>query len=334
MEVKTVISFIFCFFFVRIIAENTEAELEDEDDGIWAPLLVKWATRKCEAGSHRQSRVMLIPISPNSFVAEDRLTNLTPPAESKVIPGKIVNNSPYTPLKPVKIMNNNIQPTVPPRVKPSITGQRQVSETDLYLLGAIEKLVYKVDFMEKRLRRVEEMLYYSMAGNRIDTEPCRTNYTKVGHDCYHFNSATGRELDWKAASKYCKKIGGFLAEMESIEDNQDLVTFIQATQHLRGRDFWVGGLNPGLLWIWSNSARPVAAPGSHTNKDNPSSAIQGEGRCLRLAYNTALRSYSYKGSDCSIRYNFICELPENTSSNEIKRLGRSRNILNEELSKN
>ncbi|CAG9829520.1 unnamed protein product [Diabrotica balteata] len=307
MEVKTVISFIFCFFFVRIIAENTEAELEDEDDGIWAPLLVKWATRKCEAGSHRQSRVMLIPISPNSFVAEDRLTNLTPPAESKVIPGKIVNNSPYTPLKPVKIMNNNIQPTVPPRVKPSITGQRQVSETDLYLLGAIEKLVYK---------------------------PCRTNYTKVGHDCYHFNSATGRELDWKAASKYCKKIGGFLAEMESIEDNQDLVTFIQATQHLRGRDFWVGGLNPGLLWIWSNSARPVAAPGSHTNKDNPSSAIQGEGRCLRLAYNAALRSYSYKGSDCSIRYNFICELPENTSSNEIKRLGRSRNILNEELSEN
>uniref|UniRef100_A0A6P7G6J3 Uncharacterized protein LOC114334301 n=1 Tax=Diabrotica virgifera virgifera TaxID=50390 RepID=A0A6P7G6J3_DIAVI len=241
MEVKNVVSIIFCFFFVRIIAEYAEAELEDEGNGIWAPLLVKWATRKCEAGSHRQSRVMLIPISPNSFVAEDRLTNITPPAESKVIPGKIVN-SPYTPLKPVKIINNNIQhnshiqqPTAPPRVKPTITGQRQVSETDLYLLGAIEKLVYKVDFMEKRLRRVEEMLYYSMAGNRIDTEPpCRTNYTKVGHDCYHFNSATGRELDWKAASKYCKKIGGFLAEMESIEDNQDLVTFIQATQHLRG----------------------------------------------------------------------------------------------------
>lgn len=42
---------------------------------------------------------------------------------------------------------------------------REVSETDLYLLGAIEKLVYRVDYMEKRLRRTEQLLYYVMAGN-------------------------------------------------------------------------------------------------------------------------------------------------------------------------
>lgn len=64
--------------------------------------------------------------------------------ESKITPGKIVNTS-YQ--------------------KPS---GHQVSETDLYLLGAIEKLVFKVDTMEKRLRRVEEMMYYVMAGNRVD----------------------------------------------------------------------------------------------------------------------------------------------------------------------
>lgn len=45
---------------------------------------------------------------------------------------------------------------------------RQITETDMYLLGAIEKLVYRADFMEKRLRRVEEMLYYVMAGNKMD----------------------------------------------------------------------------------------------------------------------------------------------------------------------
>lgn len=252
---------------------------------------------------------MLIPISPNSFVAEDKMSNIS--KESKVIPGKIVNN------------------IMPPKVQ--VSGGRQVSETDLYLLGAIEKLVYKVDFMEKRLRRVEEMLYYNMAGNRIDTESCPGNFTRVGHECYHFNSLTGREFDWKVASKTCKKMGGFLAEMETIEENQDLVTFILSKQQLKGRDFWVGGLNPGLLWIWSNSARPVTAPGSQNNKENPSAAIHGEGRCLRLAYNPALRFYHYKGTDCSIRYNFICEAPENKSSNEIRRLGRSKNILNDEL---
>lgn len=98
-----------------------------------------------------------------------------------------------------------------------------------------------------------------------------------------------------------------------------------------GKDFWVGGLNPGLLWIWSNSARPVAAPGSQDNKENPSAAILGNGRCLRLAYNPSLRSYAYKGSDCSIRYNYICQAPETTSSNEVRRLGKERRILSDEL---
>lgn len=32
-------------------------------------------------------------------------------------------------------------------------------------IGAIEKLVYRVDHVEKRLRRAEELLYYIIAGN-------------------------------------------------------------------------------------------------------------------------------------------------------------------------
>lgn len=40
-----------------------------------------------------------------------------------------------------------------------------VSETDLYLLSAIEKLVYRVDYMERRLRKTEQLVYYLMAGN-------------------------------------------------------------------------------------------------------------------------------------------------------------------------
>lgn len=96
---------------------------------------------------------MMLPTTTRHYVAQERSdisSNITG-VESKISPGnKIVNNN--------NINNNNKRPP-----------GREVSETDLYLLGAIEKLVYKVDFMEKRLRRVEEMLYYAMAGNRIDT---------------------------------------------------------------------------------------------------------------------------------------------------------------------
>lgn len=42
----------------------------------------------------------------------------------------------------------------------------------MYLLGAIEKLVYRVDFLEKRLKRTEELVYYLMegAGNKQEGE--------------------------------------------------------------------------------------------------------------------------------------------------------------------
>lgn len=45
-----------------------------------------------------------------------------------------------------------------------VTPQKQVSETDLYLLGAIEKLVYRADLFEKRLRKMEETVHSLIAG--------------------------------------------------------------------------------------------------------------------------------------------------------------------------
>lgn len=47
---------------------------------------------------------------------------------------------------------------------------RAVSENDLYLLGAIEKLVYRVDYLESRVRRTEQLIYYLMAGNKQQTD--------------------------------------------------------------------------------------------------------------------------------------------------------------------
>lgn len=56
--------------------------------------------------------------------------------------------------RPNQFFNNRVQQAGP-----------EVSETDLYLLSAIEKLVYRVDYMERRLRKTEQIVYYLMAGN-------------------------------------------------------------------------------------------------------------------------------------------------------------------------
>jgi len=62
-------------------------------------------------------------------------------------------------------------------------------------------------------------------------EPCPTNFSRVGAYCYHFSE---RELNWKSSSSMCRALGSRLAEMETVEENQDIVAFMQATAALRG----------------------------------------------------------------------------------------------------
>ncbi|XP_058062085.1 uncharacterized protein LOC131212296 [Anopheles bellator] len=245
-----------------------------------------------------------------------------------------------------------------------LTSPREVSETDLYLLGAIEKLVYRVDYMENRLRRAEQIIYFLMAGNNQKHEPCPQNFTQVHDRCYHFDIERG--LNWKSASTMCKSYGAHLAEFETVAEFQDVVAYILNNPVNRGKDFWLGGLNPGLLWIWANSAKPVnpntnlssitsttsrpprtghgtttarpstvtsggAAGDSSPKQDtkivnnaskHPTLEITGSGRCLRLAYNSGLYTYGYRGDDCSAQYSYVCELKDKSLDNEISRIAK------------
>ncbi|XP_012274540.1 C-type lectin domain family 4 member A [Orussus abietinus] len=191
-------------------------------------------------------------------------------------------------------------------------NKRDVSETDLYLLGAIEKLVYRVDFLEKRLRRAEDLLHYVIAGNDHAQESCPENYTRIGRNCYHFSF---REFDWKSSASLCRGMGGNLVELETVEENQDVIAYLQTDKKVKGKHFWTGGLNPGLLWIWAGSARPV----HHDTKQT----VNGDGRCLKLEYSPISRIYSYKGEDCGSRQRYICELSkDDESANKIERTAR------------
>lgn len=229
---------------------------------------------------------------------------------------------------------------------------REVSETDLYLLGAIEKLVFRVDYMEKRLRRTEQLVYYLMEGNKqkIESDPCPKNFSKINQDCYYFG--VKEKLDWKSATEKCKSMNAILTEFEKIDKYQDVVASILSHQEHRGHDFWLGGINPGLLFIWTTSAKPVnpnqnLALLTATNKTTESSSttkipakvlnnatkknetltanfpeILGSGRCLRLSYNPSTFSYGYTGQDCSSKQYFSCVIQDKSLDNEIKRIAK------------
>ncbi|XP_055548203.1 uncharacterized protein LOC129731869 [Wyeomyia smithii] len=234
-----------------------------------------------------------------------------------------------------------------------LASPREVSETDLYLLGAIEKLVYRVDYMENRLRRAEQIIYYLMAGNNQKIDSCPDNFTRVHDICYLFG--VDRGLNWKSASTMCKSYGGHLAEFETGIEFQDVVAYILNNQLNRGKEYWLGGLNPGLLWIWTQSAKPVNPntnltsitsssqgsgsaskvdfskkedskivnnPAQPSKQTGPTLEITGTGRCLKLTYNSALYTYGYTGQDCSARFNYICELRSKSLDNEISRIAK------------
>ncbi|XP_065202020.1 C-type lectin domain family 2 member L-like [Planococcus citri] len=197
---------------------------------------------------------------------------------------------------------------------------KEVSETDLYLLGAIEKLVYRLDLMDQRLRRAEELIQHVMEGSNIKRQdPCPANFTRVARNCYYFNE---RQYNWKSASSMCKSLGGNLVELESKEEFVEMITYILSEPTIRGHDYWTGGLNPGLLWIWSNSARPVVPKNSTLPEDN----IAGTGRCLKLGYTGSNKIYSYSGAECSIRFRFICEHEENLTDRALNRIHKSLKI--------
>uniref|UniRef100_A0A182QMC0 C-type lectin domain-containing protein n=1 Tax=Anopheles farauti TaxID=69004 RepID=A0A182QMC0_9DIPT len=240
-----------------------------------------------------------------------------------------------------------------------LASPREVSETDLYLLGAIEKLVYRVDYMENRLRRAEQIIYFLMAGNSQKQEPCPQNFTQVHDRCYHFDIERG--LNWKSASTMCKSYGAHLAEFETVAEFQDVVAYILNNPVNRGKDFWLGGLNPGLLWIWANSAKPVnpntnlssitagSKPAKGTTKLNgtetsqgtkivndptvsnkqPTLEITGTGRCLRLSYNSGLYTYGYRGEDCSAQFSYVCELKDKSLDNEISRIAKQLKLADD-----
>jgi hypothetical protein len=96
---------------------------------------------------------------------------------------------------------------------------------------------------------------------------------------------------------------------------------------ISGNDFWTGGLNPGLLWIWANSAKPV----QNKEPTHPEDNIPGSGRCLKLAYNGSKKIFIYNGADCSIRQKYICEHEENTTERALGRIHKSLTLKQSEL---
>lgn len=209
---------------------------------------------------------------------------------------------------------------------------------------------------------------------RLSEKSCALNFTRIGDNCYLF--VVNQPSNWKSANNICRSYGAHLAELETITKNEEVIAYLLNHQQvLNGHgNFYLGGLNPGLLWIWSTSARPVnpnvnltqisnnstqtsatkISPKINNNNNNSKPVtkkgsnstvtpvdkkpvdkkeklvvhdsddmkIEGNGRCLGLAYKTDKHVYKLYGLDCTSRQRFICELPQDHIDNEIDRIAK------------
>ncbi|XP_076173342.1 uncharacterized protein LOC143149657 [Ptiloglossa arizonensis] len=266
-----------------------------------------------DKGSLRLCLLLILQLNVRMGIS-DNLSNVsmieTPGPWSEILENWIVSD--WKSSRSSKVMKLGDK-TLTVSSKISTPNKREVTETDLYLLGAIEKLVYRVDFLENRLRRAEELLYYVISGNTNEKEPCPSNYTKIGQNCYHFSD---RDFNWKSSASLCRGMGGHLLEFETKDEKREVLSNLQTNSKLKGKHFWTGGLNPGLLWIWASSAKPVY--------QNTKQTVPGDGRCLKLSYNSTSKLYDYRSDDCGARHRYACKLTvDDESANKIEKSARS-----------
>lgn len=69
-------------------------------------------------------------------------------------------------------------------------------------------------------------------------------------------------------------MGGHLVEFNTVEESQDVIASLMSDARLKGKNFWTGGLNPGLVWIWASSARLV--------EEDTKQTITGDGGSVSL----------------------------------------------------
>ncbi|KAG4069736.1 hypothetical protein HA402_003177 [Bradysia odoriphaga] len=285
-------------------------------------------------------------------------------------PPPLIRTRPAPPPQMVKRIDNN--PTKPVDFRPG-NGRLQateISETDLYLLGAIEKLVYRVDYLEKRLKKTDELVLYLMEKqhqfeqasttqhhqNQAAPKPIHgppvvvnatqqflsekesichdSNSTRIGDNCYLIVHTPS--TDWQSANAMCKSKsrGSQLLEFDSYKEYYDVGLFLKSNKKHKKFNYWLAGLNPGLLWIWSSSAKPVNSFKNELqaekydaitvdSKETNMTDIQGSGRCLSYSFNSTSKTYIYYGQNCNLKMGYLCKVFDLTVENEISRLAKS-----------
>ncbi|XP_050737826.1 uncharacterized protein LOC127009090 isoform X1 [Eriocheir sinensis] len=193
------------------------------------------------------------------------------------------------------------------------------------LADTLESLHARVSRLEAIIARTQD-LQHSGSINRVGTAPppltplptersCPTNYSRIGDDCYYVSMWHDYRAIWKDAMTACEGLDGKLAEPITRLDFLDLTRQISSVSAASGFSFWLGGLYPGVSWLWSYAGEEVTlSPAYWVAEDSSGRRVTpGDtslGRCLSLAYRVKPAKYYFSADECGFEKYFICQLVE------------------------
>ncbi|XP_038165332.1 galactose-specific lectin nattectin-like isoform X1 [Cyprinodon tularosa] len=125
--------------------------------------------------------------------------------------------------------------------------------------------------------------------------PCPPGWTQFGSRCFifYYQSRT-----WSDAEKFCISIGGNLASIHSLDENNFISEMVER-QTGSSRDTWIGGYDAVSenTWLWSDGS---AFEFTHWYTNQPDNS--GSQHCLEINYGGS----HWNDIQCSMGMPFVC----------------------------
>lgn len=139
-----------------------------------------------------------------------------------------------------------------------------------------------------------------------------TNFTRVGDVCYYVSVWGDSRSLWNDAKESCELMGAKLAEPVTRREFLDLTQYLSLAASTTGFSYWIGGLYPGLSWLWVYSGEEVTKSNSYwTGVDSSGKKVPPgdtiSGRCLTLTYLVTASSYYFAPDQCGYEKYYVCE---------------------------
>ena len=117
-------------------------------------------------------------------------------------------------------------------------------------------------------------------------------------------------LPWMSAKRFCEEKEGFLAQVDTSRENEDLLNQLKSSNDTSTTRRWIGARDMGSLdWIWTkaNTSLDLGFTDWKTSQSNGN-----EAQCLALSERDQ-SGYHWQREACLTWNRFICEIPSNES---------------------